>query len=140
MQQRDTMRARCDQMGLHWARSVLPGFFNNENFPYIAEWISEREGAIANELEAKQLMLAERSVGAAENHDCCRRISTHVRAVFSRGDLLGIHIASCAARRGCCVHEGMTGGAPHHTVSTSRGAVDVSVWPPPLAAGFPVRS
>ena len=67
LDQRDVMRERCDRKGLSWAKSILPTFpANNENLPYIIEWIEQRESEAARLWEEKQMRLADRSTAAAE--------------------------------------------------------------------------
>ncbi|SDF80640.1 MULTISPECIES: hypothetical protein [unclassified Duganella] len=66
MHQRDRMRARCDEMGIHWARGNVASFAFNENGPYIQEWIDEFETAARDAAERKHLEIAKRNADAAE--------------------------------------------------------------------------
>jgi len=60
------MRAKCDEMGIHWARAVAPGFVADIKGQYMREWIAEYEDREIARKDAKQFDLAERSTDAAE--------------------------------------------------------------------------
>jgi hypothetical protein len=66
MNQRDKMRARCDEMGIHWARANVPTFGHTEIGPFVQEWIDEFEVAERQAAEQKQLDIAKRNADAAE--------------------------------------------------------------------------
>jgi ferric-dicitrate binding protein FerR (iron transport regulator) len=89
-------REDCEAKGIAWARAELPTMTEGVSKRAVHQWIEETERAERAAIEAKQLLLAERSTSAAETSSQAAVESAQTSGTSARAAIFSAFVSFAA--------------------------------------------